>query len=73
VRAQRTLAGGVTLYGELSAVGSGTLEKDPFDAGNTGRVSVETAVGGVRLPLAGTAWQADLSLGPRPSASAPVC
>lgn len=63
VRAQRSLAGGATLYGQFSAVGSGTLEKDPFDAGDTGRLSLETAVAGVRVPLAGTAWQADLSLG----------
>jgi hypothetical protein len=63
VHAQRPLPGGAVLYGQLSAVGSGTLEKDPFDAGNTGRLTLETAVAGVRTPLAGTAWQADLSLG----------
>lgn len=63
LRAEKALAGGVTLYGQLSAVGSGTFRKDPFDAGDSGRASLETAVAGLRLPLAAPGWQADLSLG----------
>ncbi|HRD98692.1 MAG TPA: hypothetical protein PLA97_20100, partial [Rubrivivax sp.] len=63
LRGQKALAGGATLYSQLSAVGSGTLRKDPFDAGDTGRLSLETAMAGVRLPLAGSDWHADLSFG----------
>lgn len=38
----------ILLYGGLSAVASGTLEKDAFAAGNTGRVTLEEGYGGLQ-------------------------
>ena len=51
-----------TLYARLSAVGSGTLRHDAFDAGDTGRLGLEEAVAGVQWPLA-AGPKLDLSVG----------
>jgi hypothetical protein len=58
-------ANGVGLYARLPAVGSGTLRRDPFDAGHTGRFSLEDAVAGLQRPLSDGAAQWDLSAGPQ--------
>lgn len=50
-------------YARLSAVGSGTLRHDAFDAGNTGRLGLEEAVLGLQLPLSPGGPQLDLSAG----------
>lgn len=51
------------LYVRLSAVGSGTLRRDAFDTGNTGRLSLEESVVGIRWALPGNTTQVDLSVG----------
>lgn len=66
VVAQRPLSASTDFYAQLSAVGSGTIRKDPFDAGDTGWLSLETAVLGLRTTLEGTSWRADVSLGAQP-------
>ncbi len=73
VKLGQRLDGGVSVYAEVSAVGSATLAKDPFEAGNTGRLSLESAVAGLRFSQSGGDAQAqpqrlDLSFGAQPYA-----
>jgi hypothetical protein len=57
--------GGVALYGKVSAVASGTLGRDAYDTGDTGRVTLEEGYLGLRSgKKAGGPWF-DVSLGPR--------
>ncbi|MGK5071506.1 hypothetical protein [Janthinobacterium sp. ZB1P44] len=60
---KRNLSDGRQLYARISAVGSGTLRHDPFGAGDTGRISIEEFVAGIRMPLGGTRAMLDLSAG----------
>lgn len=53
------------LYGKLSAVASGTLGTDAFDAGSTGAITLEEAYLGLRT-TAETGPFLDISVGPRP-------
>ncbi|QNK71155.1 alginate export family protein [Variovorax sp. PAMC26660] len=57
--------GGKQFYSRLSAVGSGTARRDAFDAGNTGRLTLEEGVIGVRLPIGDGDTLLDLSAGPQ--------
>ena len=58
-----TGADGNALYARLSAVGSGTLRRDAFDTGNTGRLSMEESVVGIRWAVPGSSSLLDLSVG----------
>ena len=60
---KRNLGDGRQLYARVSAVGSGTLRHDPFGAGDTGRISIEEFVAGIRMPISGTHASVDLSAG----------
>lgn len=60
---KRNLGDGRQLYARVSAVGSGTLRHDPFGAGDTGRISIEEFVAGIRMPLGGTRAMVDVSAG----------
>ena len=60
---KRNLGDGKQLYARVSAVGSGTLRHDPFGAGDTGRISIEEFVAGIRMPISGTNASVDLSAG----------
>lgn len=57
------LGGDREFYGRLSAVASYTAGIDAFDTGDTGRVTLEEAYLGLRLPLG--AASLDVSVGPR--------
>lgn len=61
--ATRSLRPGLEAYGALSVVASGTLGKDAFDAGNTGRATFEDAYAGLRVDIPDTAARLDLSAG----------
>lgn len=56
--------GGLTLYGKVSAVASGTLGFDAYDTGNTGAVTLEEGYLGLRSEKP-TSPSFDVSLGPR--------
>lgn len=60
---KRNLADGKQLYARVSAVASGTVRHDPFGAGDTGRISIEEFVAGIRMPLGGAGTRLDLSAG----------
>lgn len=59
-----SLADGLTAYGKLSMVASGTHGTDAFGTGNVGRVTLEEGYAGLRAVTAG-GWTVDLSIGPR--------
>ncbi|MES2052348.1 MAG: alginate export family protein [Pseudomonadota bacterium] len=63
VAATRSLRPGLEAYGALSMVGSGTLGRDAFDAGNTGRASLEDAYIGLRMDIPNSSARLDLSAG----------
>ncbi|MDW5443191.1 hypothetical protein [Polaromonas sp. SM01] len=63
VAATRSLRPGLEAYGALSVVASGTLGRDAFDAGNTGRVTLEDAYAGPRVAIPDTSARLDLSAG----------
>jgi hypothetical protein len=63
LRVQKALEGSSSIYADFSVVGAGTLERDPFDTGNTGRLLPETAVIGWRGPVNDAGWTTDLSIG----------
>ena len=58
------LKNGVTAYGQVSVIASGTLGIDAFDAGNTGAISLEEGYLGLRTTNQ-TGPSVDLSIGPR--------
>ena len=60
---KRNLGDGRQLYARVSAVGSATVRHDPFGAGDTGRISIEEFVAGIRMPLGGAGTLLDLSAG----------
>ncbi|PMQ15045.1 hypothetical protein JaAD80_17655 [Janthinobacterium sp. AD80] len=60
---KRNFADGRQLYARVSAVASGTVRHDPFGAGDTGRISIEEFVAGIRMPLGGAGVLLDLSAG----------
>lgn len=66
VRARQQIQRGVEVYGELSAVGSATIDRDPFEEGDTGRLTLESAHVGVRVPDMVAGWALDLSVGAQP-------
>ena len=53
-----------SLYGKVSGVWSGTIAKDAYDRGDTGRVTLEEAFAGITIG-AGTPVSLDLSAGAR--------
>ena len=60
---KRNLADGRQLYARVSAIGSATVRHDPFGAGDTGRISIEEFVAGMRMPLDSAGTLLDLSAG----------
>ncbi len=62
---ERTGDLGLSTYGKLSAVISGTLEIDAFDRGNTGRTLFEEGYLGVRNQPNSNEGSWDVSFGPR--------
>lgn len=64
ISVERTLAGGATFYGKLSAVSSYTSGTDAFDDGNTGATTFEEAHAGLRGETGG-GLSYDVSIGPR--------
>lgn len=60
----RDFGTGTTVYGKLTGVASGTLGIDAFNAGNTGRVTLEEAYLGLRQRF-GDDLTTDISVGPR--------
>lgn len=57
--------GGVTLYGGVSALASGTLARDVFDTGNRGMVLLEDGFVGLRAGTPGQGLFMDVSAGPQ--------
>lgn len=64
LRYEITVSDDRQLYGNLSFVASGTLEKDAYDTGNTGRITLEKAFLGLRQKVSGST-QIDISVGPQ--------
>lgn len=64
LKAQASLAGGLTGYGGASLLASGTLDEDVFQVKNTGRLLVEDAYLGLRGQAGG--WNWDVSAGAQP-------
>ena len=60
----REAGNGLTFYGKASAVLSGTLGKDAFDTGDTGRLTLEEGYFGLRAG-SDDGWSFDVSAGPR--------
>jgi len=61
----RNLQSGASVFGKLSAVASYTAGTDAFDAGNTGRMTLEESYIGYRTATAAD-WKFEATLGPRP-------
>lgn len=66
VQASKALGGGWLVRGDFSAVASGTWRRDPYDEGNTSRVTVENAWVGLGFPLGDTGVQGEVSVGAQP-------
>lgn len=66
VEFERRLGPGLALYGGLSAVGSLTVQRDILGIGDTGRVWIENAFGGLRLGERGRGLHVDISAGAQP-------
>ena len=64
LRVERRATDRVTLYAKASLVGAGTLGLDVFDEGNTGRVTLDEAHGGIRIAIR-DGLALDVSAGPR--------
>jgi hypothetical protein len=64
LKAQIPLGGGLTGYGGVSLLGTGTLGEDVFQVKDTGRLLVESAFGGLRGQTDG--WNWDVSAGAQP-------
>jgi len=64
LKAQASLAGGLSGYGGVSLLASGTLGEDVFQVKDTGRLLVEDAYLGLRGQAAG--WNWDVSTGAQP-------
>lgn len=64
LKAQAEIGRGLTGYGGLSLVASGTLGEDVFQVKNAGRLLVEDAYAGLRGELGG--WKWDVSGGAQP-------
>ncbi|ARS26651.1 alginate export family protein [Sphingomonas sp. KC8] len=60
----REAGNGLTVYGKGSVVLSGTLGKDAFDTGDTGRLTLEEGYLGLRAG-SNDGWSFDISAGPR--------
>lgn len=66
VRVDYAVSDTLGLYAGLAAAATGNLGRDIFDQGNSGRVSLENAFGGVRLGAEESDYVLDLSGGQQP-------